>query len=156
MAERLDDLVAAAVQAWVTVAGAWIEAANAIGVAWLDLPAVESGRPGFNEEIVALSAQRAPTALHPEAFSDWDDNKLPREALIVEPDQVNAGEATNVRLLVQPPKDTTSGTYTGSLCDSSGACLVDEIGVYVVGDTPPLPRGGVRARFVAFLRHVRS
>jgi hypothetical protein len=142
MAEQLDDVVAAAVRAWVTVAGAWIEAANAIGVAWLDLPAVESGGPGFNEEIVALSAQRASTALHPVAFSDWDDNELPREALTVEPDQVNAGEATTVRVLVQPPNDTVSGTYTGSLCDSSGTCLLDEIDVYVVGDTPPLPRGG--------------
>ena len=137
MAGALDDLVAAGVRAWLTVAQASIEAANDIVVALLELADVESGRPGFNEEIVMLSAQLAPTTLHPQAFSNWDDDQLPLGALTVEPGQVNAGEATKVRLLVQPPEGAVSGTYTGLLCDSNGACLLDEIGVYVVGETPP-------------------
>jgi hypothetical protein len=137
MAGPLDELVEAGVRAWLTVVQASIEAANDIVVAWLDLPDVESGRPGFNEEIVTLSAQRAPTSLHPQAFSNWDDEELPPGALTVEPRRINSGEVTEVRLVVQPPEGAVSGTYTGSLCDLDGACLLDEIGVYVVGETPP-------------------
>jgi hypothetical protein len=136
MAGPLDDLVAAWVRAWLAMAQASIEAANDIVVAWLELGDVETGRPGFNEEIVMLSAH-APTSLHPQAFSNWDDDQLPLDALTVEPGQVNGGEATEVRLMVQPPQGAVSGTYTGSLCDSEGACLLDEVGVYVVGETPP-------------------
>jgi hypothetical protein len=137
MAGMLDDLVATAVRTWATVARTWIEAANAIGVAWLDLPEVESGRKGFNEEVVVVPAQQATTALNPGPFSNWDQDQIPPEALTVEPTQVNAGEATEVCLAVTPPRNTASGTYTGSLCDLSGACLVEEIGVYVVGDSSP-------------------
>lgn len=137
MAGPLDDLMAAAVRAWLSVLQTSIDAANDIVIAWLDLADVESGRLGFNEEIVTLSPQLAPTSLHPQAFSNWDDDPLPLDSLTLEPGQVNAGEATEVRLLVQPPEDAVSGTYTGRLCDSNGACLLDEIGVYVVGETPP-------------------
>jgi hypothetical protein len=137
MAQPLDDLVAAGVRAWLTMVRASIEAANDIVIAWLDLADVESGRPGFNEEVVTLSAQGAATSLHPQAFSNWDDDQLPLDALTVEPDRVKTGEATKVRLRVQPPDGVVSGTYTGSLCDENGACLLDEIGVYVVGETPP-------------------
>ena len=138
MAGPLDDLVAAAVRAWATVARTWIEAGNAIGVAWLDLPAVESGRTGFNEEVVVVPAQPAPTALHPGPFADWDHHVLPPGALAVVPAQVGAGEVTEVCVRVHPAGGTASGTYTGSLFNSpGGACLVEGIGVYVVGDSSP-------------------
>ena len=132
-----DDLVAAGVRAWLTMVQASIEAANDIVVAWLDLPDVESGRPGFNEEIVVVPGQPAATPLHPSDFTDWDDKELPPDAFDLDPSDVKVGETTQVRLLVQPPKGAVSGTYTGALCDSSGGCLLDEIGVYVVGETPP-------------------
>jgi hypothetical protein len=135
MAGPLDDLVAAAVRAWATVARTWIEAANAIGVAWLDMPAVESGRTGFNEEVVVVPAQQAPTPLHPGPFADWDHNVLPPAALAVVPPQVRAGEVTEVCVRVHPAGGIASGTYTGSLNSPGGACLVDGIGVYVVGDS---------------------
>jgi hypothetical protein len=137
MAGALDDLVAAVVRGWAMVARTWIEAANAILVAMLDLPDVESGRPGFNVAAVVVPPQQAPTALRPEDFSNWDLDQLPGDALTVEPGQVKAGEATTVRLLVRPPEGTASGTYTGSLCNATGVRLLDGIGVYVVGDTPP-------------------
>jgi len=132
-----DDLVAAGVRAWLTMVQASIEAANDIVVAWLDVADVESGRLGFNEEIVFVTGQPDATPLHPRDFTDWDDNELPPDAFDLDPSDVKAGEATQVRLLVQPPAGAVSGTYTGSLCDSNGACLLDEIGVYVVGETPP-------------------
>ena len=137
MAGPLDELVAAGVGAWSSVAQAWIKAANDIVVAWLDLADVESGRRSFNKEAVVVPAQQAPTDLHPGPFSNWDRDHIPPEALAVVPAGVKAGEATEVLLVVQPPEGTCSGTYTGSLCDPNGACLLDEIGVYVVGDTPP-------------------
>ena len=138
MAGSLDDLVAAAVRAWATVARAWIEATNAIGVGLLDMPAVESGRRSFNAEVVVVPAQQTPTALHPGRFDNWDHKELPPAALTVAPLQVGAGQATEVCVQVQPPAGTASGTYTGSLYDSpGGACLVEGIGVYVVGDSPP-------------------
>jgi hypothetical protein len=137
MAGSLDDLVAAAVRAWLTVARAWIEAANAIGVALLDLPAVESGRTGFNREVVVLPAQPAPTAVHPEGFSNWDYHELPPPALAVDPSDVDAGVVTEITVVVHPPEGAASGTYVGSLCDPNGACLLDEVGVYVVGDRSP-------------------
>lgn len=137
MAGPLDELVAAGVGAWSSVAQAWIKAANDIVVAWLDLADVESGRRSFNKEAVVVPAQQAPTDLHPGPFSNWDRDHIPPEALAVVPAGVEAGEATEVLLVVQPPEGACSGTYTGSLCDPNGACLLDEIGVYVVGDTPP-------------------
>jgi hypothetical protein len=137
MAGALDDLVAAMVRGWATVARAWIEAANAMAIGFLDLADVESGRPGFNEEIVFVPGQPKATPLHARDFTDWDHNELPPDAFDLDPSDVKAGEPTQVRLLVQPPENAVSGTYTGSLCDSNGACLLDEIGVYVVGETPP-------------------
>jgi hypothetical protein len=138
MASPLDDLLAAAVRASATVARTWIEAANAIGVGLLDLPAVESGRTGFNEEVVVVPAQQAPTALHPGPFADWDHNVLPPAALTVVPARVAAGEVAEVCVRVQPAAGIASGTYTGSLFNSpGGACLVEAIGIYVVGDSPP-------------------
>jgi hypothetical protein len=137
MARPLDDLVAAGVRAWLSVAQAWTKAANDIVVVWLDLADVESGRRSFNKESVMLPAQQAPTDLHPGPFSNWDRDQLPPGALAVVPAGVEAGVATEVLLVVQPPEGACSGTYTGSLCDPNGACLLDEIGVYVVGDTPP-------------------
>jgi len=138
MAGPLDDLVAAAVRAWATVARTRIEAGNAIGVAWLDLPAVESGRTGFNEEVVVVPAQQAPTALRPGRFADWDDKELPPATVAVVPPQVGAGEITEVCVRGHPAGGIASGTYTGSLFNSpGGACLVEGIGVYVVGDNSP-------------------
>jgi hypothetical protein len=137
MAGALDDLVAAAVRGWATVARAWLEAANAMTIGFLDLADVESGPKGFNEEVVVVPRQSAATPLHPRSFTDWDHNELPRAALALDPSDVKAGEATKVRLLVQPPTGTASGTYTGSLHDPSGACLLEEVGVYVVGDQSP-------------------
>jgi hypothetical protein len=137
MASTLDDLVAAAVRTWATVARTWIGAANAILVAWLDVPDVESGRTGFNEEFVVVPAQQSPTALSPESFSNWDDDQLPADALAVNPAGVKAGKITEVVVSVQPPKGTPSGTYTGSLYDHSGTCVLEEVGIYVVGDRSP-------------------
>ena len=137
MASTLDDLVAAAVRTWATVARAWIEAANAILIGWLDLADVETGRTGFNEEVVVVPPQQAPTALSPESFSNWDQDQLPAAALAVKPGDVKAGEITEVLVSVQPPQGTASGTYVGTLCDSSGACLLQEVGIYVVGDRSP-------------------
>jgi hypothetical protein len=138
MADQLDELVKAAVRSWAVAARAWIEAVNAIGVGWLDLPAVESGRTGFNEETVVVPAQPASTDLHPRQFANWDGNELPLEALAVEPPSVGAGEETEVCVRVQPPIGIASGSYTGSLSGSPGGTpLVDEISVYVVGGPSP-------------------
>lgn len=137
MAGTLDDLVSAAVRTWATVAQTWIEAANAILVGWLDVPDVETGAPRFNEEVVVVPAQLASTALNPGSFSNWDQDQLPAEAFAVKPAEVDAGEITKVLVSVQPPKGTASGTYTGSLYDPTGTCLLEEVGVYVVGDRSP-------------------
>lgn len=137
MAGPLEDLVAAGVRAWLSVAQAWIEAANDIVVAWLDLAEVESGRRGFNEELVVVPAQQSPTALSPESFSNWDDDQLPRHTLAVKPTRVEAGRVTEVIVSVQPPEGTSSGTYTGSLYDTKGTCVLEEVGIYVVGDRSP-------------------
>jgi len=137
MAATLDDLAAAGVRAWLRILQVSIEAANDLVVAWLDLADVENGQPGFNEEIVFVPEQPDATPLHPRDFTDWDGNRLAPDAFELAPSEVEAGEATRIRLLVQPPEGAVSGTYTGSLCDSNGACLLDEIGVYVVGETPP-------------------
>lgn len=137
MAGSLDDLVAAAVRGWAGVARAWIEAANAMVIEFLDLADVESGRTGFNEEIVVVPQQPAPTDVHPRGFTDWDHNELAPAALTVEPAQVNAGKVTEVRVVVQAPQGTASGTYTGSLHDPTGVCLFEEVAVYVVGDKSP-------------------
>ena len=137
MASTLDDLVAAAMRTWATVARTWIEAANAILIGWLEVADVETGRTSFNEEFVVVPAQQAPTALNPGSFSNWDKKTLPAGALAVKPVEVKAGEITEVVVSVQPPGGTASGTYVGSLCDASGACLLPEVGVYVVGDRSP-------------------
>jgi hypothetical protein len=137
MAGTLDDLVTAVVRGWAAVARAWIEAANAMTIGFLDLADVESGRPGFNEGVVVVPQQQAPTALQPGPFSDWDQNQLPSAAFTLTPSQISAGEVTEVLLLVEPPQGTASGTYTGSLYDPTGACLLEEVGVYVVGDKSP-------------------
>jgi hypothetical protein len=135
MADTSDDLTTVAVRAWALAGRAWMEAANAIVVGWLDLPAVEKGDPGFNEEVVLVPAQPAPTILHPGPFaSRWDGTELPRGAVSVLPRRVAAAKDTEVRVCVRQPANLASGTYTGSLLDApGGACLVDEIGVYVVG-----------------------
>jgi hypothetical protein len=141
MADRVDDMAKAAVRAWATVAHAWMNTANEIMVSWWDLPNVESGRSGFNEEVVWVPAQRAPAALHPGRFADLDDHELPPKAVRVVPSRVGAGEDTKVRVRVRmigPRDDMASGTYVGSLLDSPGGTpLVDEIGVYVVGGRAP-------------------
>jgi hypothetical protein len=130
MPSTLDELVATATQTGATVARTWIEAANAVLVGWLDVPDVESGRTGFNEDFVVVPAQQSATPLSPESFSNWDDKKLDNGALKVNPAGV-------VIVSVQPPKGTASGTYTGSLYDPTGTCVVEEVGVYVVGDKAP-------------------
>ena len=55
----------------------------------------------------------------------------------MKPAGVEAGKITHVIVSVQPPAGTASGTYTGTLCDSNGTCLLEEVGVYVVGDRSP-------------------
>jgi len=137
MAGPLDDLVAAGVRSWLSVAQAWIDAANDIVIAWLDLADVESGGRSFNEEAVTVPAQRTPIDLHPRGFTDWDQNELPPTALTIEPAQVDGGAVTKVRVVVVPPDGTPSGTYTGSLHDPAGTRVVEEVGVYVVGDRLP-------------------
>jgi hypothetical protein len=137
MASALDDLVATAVRTWATVARSWIGAANAILVGWLDVPDVESGRSAFNEGFVLVPAQQSPTVLSPESFSNWDDDPLPNHALAVKPAGVESGTVTEVIVSVQPPAGTASGTYTGMLCDSNGTCLLEDVGIYVVGDRSP-------------------
>ena len=63
---------------------------------------------------------------------------LPPAVLAVVPAQVGAGEVTEVCVRVHPAGGVASGTYTGSLFNSpGGACLVDGIDVYVVGDSSP-------------------
>ena len=137
MASTLDDLVAAAMRTWATVTRTWIEAANSILLGWLDVADVESGRKGFNEEVVVVPAQQVPTNLDVGSFSNWDQDQLPSEALDVKPVEVEAGQSTKVLVSVEPPKGTASGTYTGSLYDSTGICVFEEVGVYVVGDRSP-------------------
>jgi len=137
MPSTLDDLVATATQTGATVARTWIEAANAVLIGWLDVPDAESGGTGFNEESVVVPAQQSATPLRPESFSNWDDKKLDNGALKVDPAGVVAGKVTEAIVSVQPPKGTASGTYTGSLHDPTGTCVVEEVAVYVVGDKAP-------------------
>jgi hypothetical protein len=138
MADQLDELARAAVRGWATAAQAWVQAANAIGVSWLNLPGVESGRTGFNEEVVVVPPQVASKPLHPEGFADCDGNVLSPDAMAVVPAEAGTGGGAAVCVRVKPPEGTASGTYTGSLSDSPGGrCLVDEIAVYVVGDHAP-------------------
>jgi hypothetical protein len=138
MTSQLDDLTTDAVGAWATAAGAWMEAVNEIWLGWLDLAAVESGETGFNQEVVVVKAQPAPTELRPGRFTGWDGKELPRDAVTVEPSRVAAGRETTVLVRVKSPGDLASGTYTGPLLNASDdACLVDEIGVLVVGGRVP-------------------
>jgi len=135
----VDDFTKAAVRGWATAAHAWMEAANSVLVSWWDLADVERGRPGFNEETVWVPAQGAPVTVHPGRFADVEGRELPREAVFVVPSRVRADEDTEVRLqVIGPLQSVASGTYTGSLLDSPyGIPLVDEVGVYVVGDRAP-------------------
>lgn len=138
MTDRLDDLTTDAVGAWATVTGAWMEAVNEIWLSWLDLGAVESGQTGFNEEVVVVKAQPVPTDLRLGPFTDWDGKELQRDTVHVEPPRVPAGQETAVRVWVDPRDNLASGTYTGQLLNASdGVPLVEEIGVYVVGDRVP-------------------
>jgi hypothetical protein len=137
MSSTLDELVATATQTGATVARTWIQAANAVLIGWLDVPDVESGRSSFNQGFVLVPAQQSVTPLSPESFSNWDDKKLDNGALKVNPAEVEAGKVTEMIVSVQPPKGTASGTYTGSLYDPTGTCVVEEVGVYVVGDKAP-------------------
>lgn len=139
MADQVNELARSAVRAWTIVARAWMEAANAIIVSWLDLPAVERGTSGFNEEVVRIPAQSTPTALHPGHFADsWDENQLPPDGVTVVPPQIRAGAETEVAVRVLQPERLASGTYVGSLLDSpDGNSVVDEISIYVVGGRAP-------------------
>jgi hypothetical protein len=139
MTDREDDFTKAAARAWAVAAKASMEAANAIFVSWLDLPAVEAGDPGFNEEVVAVPAQPAPTDLHPGPFANrWDGNELPAGTVGLVPRRLAAGVETEVRVYVRAPAGLKSGTYSGSLLDSPGGTrLVDDIGLYVVGGRAP-------------------
>jgi hypothetical protein len=137
MAGALDDLVADMVRGWATVARAWLDAANRMLIGFLDLADVESGPMSFNQRVVTVPRQPAPTAVHPRGFTDWDENELAPAALTLEPAQVSADDMTTVRLVVQPPKGTASGTYTGSLHDHTGTCVLEEVVLYVVGDKAP-------------------
>lgn len=138
MADPLNELVSASVRAWATVARAWIENANEIWLTVLDAPAAESDQLGFNEETVLVPAQPAATGVRPGRFADADDSPLPAAAISIAPANLVAGADTEVCVRIEPPPGSASGTYTGSLWDSSGSrCIVDEIGVYVVGDRAP-------------------
>jgi len=138
MADRLDDLATATAGAWAIAGRAWMEAVNAIGVGWLDLANVESGQSGFNREAVVVGPQLIATDLHLGRFTNWAGEALPHDAISVEPSRIPAGKATTVNVRVEPPEGTASGTYTGSLSNApNGACLVDGIGIYVVGDNLP-------------------
>ena len=138
MADQIDELARSAVRAWATAAQAWLRAINSIGVSWLDLPGVESGPTGFNEEVVAVPPQVAPSQVHPEAFADSDGNVLSPDAMAVDKAEAATDGDAAVCVRVEPPVGTASGTYTGSLMDSPGGrCLVDEVAIYVVGDHAP-------------------
>jgi hypothetical protein len=135
MADQPNDLATAAVRGCAAAGRAWMEAVNAAWLGCLDLPTVESGRTGFNQEFVVIRGRQGPITLHPEGFVAWDGTQLPAAAVSVVPSQVGAGEETEVCVRVVPPGGISSGTYTGSLLDSPGGTpLVDEVGVYVVGD----------------------
>ena len=138
MADPLNDLVATAVRAWASAAGAWIESANAVLVGLMELSDTESGQFGFNEETVLVPAQAAACAVSAGRFADIDDTPLPVEVISVTPDALGAGVATRVCVRVTPPPGTASGTYMGTLTETSGGrCLAEEVGVYVVGDRAP-------------------
>jgi hypothetical protein len=138
MSDPLNDLVATAVRAWASVAGAWIESANAVFVSLLDLSDTESDQLGFNEETVLVPAQPAACAVRAGRFADFDDTPLPAEVISVRPDALGAGVETKVCVRVTPPPGTASGTYMGTLRDSPGGrCVAEEVGVYVVGDRAP-------------------
>ncbi|HET9121196.1 MAG TPA: hypothetical protein VFN72_11760 [Solirubrobacterales bacterium] len=137
MAGASDDLVAALVRGWATVAQAWLEAANAMTIGFLDLADAETGPMDFNQQVVIVPRQPAATPIHPRGFTDWDQNELAPAALTLEPAQIAADAVTKVRLVAKPPPGTASGTYTGSLHDPTGTCVFEEVVVYVVGDKAP-------------------
>ena len=78
MADPLNDLVATAVRAWASLAGASIESANADLIGLMELADTESGQFGFNEETVLVPAQPAACALSAGRFADLDDTPLRR------------------------------------------------------------------------------
>lgn len=138
MADPLNDLVATAVRAWASLAGASIESANAVLIGLMELADTESGQFGFNEETVLVPAQPAACAVSAGRFADLDDTPLPAEVISVTPNALGAGVATRVCVRVTPPPGTASGTYMGTLTETSGGrCLAEEVGVYVVGDRAP-------------------
>ena len=138
MSDPLNDLVATAIRAWASVAGAWIESANAVLVSLLDLSDTESDQLGFNEETVLIPPQPAACDVSAGRFADIDDTPLPAEVISVTPHALAAGVETKVCVRVTPPPGTASGTYMGTLRDSSGGqCVAEEVGVYVVGDRAP-------------------
>lgn len=143
MTDRLDELAQDAAGAGAVAALASIHAANRVFARWLDLANVESGWPGLNEQVVVVGPQAIATALAPGDFRNWDGDKLPEVKL--DPTTVQPGDATTVRLWVDPTdeanSDVPSGTYTGSLLrEADNFVLVDEIDLYVVGkDRPPAP-----------------
>lgn len=138
MSDPLNDLVAAAVRAWASVAAAWIKSANAGLVGLLELADTESDLLGFNEETVLVPAQPAACGISAGRFANFDDTPLPAEAISVTPPALGAGVETRVCVRVAPPQGTASGTYMGTLIDSSGGrCVAEEVGVYVVGDRAP-------------------
>jgi len=138
MADPLNDLVATAVRGWASLAGASIESANAVLIGLMELADTESGQFGFNEETVLVPAQPAACAVSAGRFADLDDTPLPTEVISVTPHALGAGVATRVCVRVTPPPGTASGTYMGTLTETSGGrCLAEEVGVYVVGDRAP-------------------
>jgi hypothetical protein len=137
MSDPLNDLVTTAVRTWASVADAWIESANAVFVSLLDLADTESDQFGFNEETVLVAAQPAACAVSAGRFVDSDGTSLPAAVISVTPQALGAGIETKVCVRVTPPRGTASGTYMGTLMDSSGGCVAEEVGVYVVGDHAP-------------------
>ena len=97
------------------------------------------GVPASTKKPCGFRRQSAPVTVHPGRFADVEGRELPREAVFVVPSRVRADEDTEVRLqVIGPLQNVASGTYTGSLLDSPyGIPLVDEVGVYVVGDRAP-------------------
>lgn len=138
MANSFNDLASAALRAWATLARAWLEGATSVWFTVIDLAETESDEQGFNEAVVVVPAQAAPTALKLDRFADADDRQLSPAAIGVSPADLVAGEDTKVRISVTPPAGTASGTYSGSLWNSAKSkCLAEEIQLYVVGDQLP-------------------
>jgi len=138
MSDPLNDLIGTAVRAWASVAGAWIESANAVWISLLDMSDRETDQRGFNEETVLVAAQSAACGVSAGPFVDFDNTQLPAAVISVTPQALAAGVETKVCVRVEPPPGTASGTYMGTLVEPSGGrCVAEEVGVYVVGDRAP-------------------